>query len=258
MMNLFFDLPVIWMSVVVFAGLAVVNVLIYRAVLGLATDKRMPAFKAMSPVMLTPLAVVFGLIVAFLSAQVWSDAERANAAVTREASALGTMVLLGTPFPSETQAQMRALVRRHIQDAIGEEWPAMARQQTTLAMITAADTSALEFVLALRPQTEAQTAAQREMISALRNAVDARRDRIIVSRSKINWVKWAVVFLLAFLILVTIAIVHSDNRATAVLAMGLFSVATGACILLIASHNRPFTGEISVGTELLVQAMPKE
>ena len=214
--------------------------------------------KAMSPVMLTPLAVVFGLIVGFLSAEVWNDAERANAAVIREAGALGTVVLLAASFPGENEAQIRALVRRHTLDAVSEEWPAMARQQTTLAMTTAADTRALELALSLRPATEAQSIAQREMVSALRTALDARRERIIVSRSKINWVKWTVVLLLAYLILLTIAIVHSDNRTTAAIAMGIFSVAVAACVVLIASHNRPFTGQISVAPDPLLQVMPKE
>ena len=73
-----------------------------------------------------------------------------------------------------------------------------------------------------------------------------------------NWVKWTVVLLLAGLILVTIAMVHSDNRSTAAIAMALFAIGVAACVVLIASHNRPFTGEISVGPDLLMQVMPKE
>jgi membrane protein YdbS with pleckstrin-like domain len=92
----------------------------------------------------------------------------------------------------------------------------------------------------------------------MQNALDARRQRIIISESTINWVKWAVVYLLAVLILLTIAIVHSDNRATAGTAMAIFSVAVAASIVLIASHSRPFTGEISVGPGLLLQVMPEE
>ena len=258
MMNLFYDLPVVWMTLIVFAAIAAVNVLIYIAVLALATGNRAIAFKAVSPVMLTPLAVAFGIIVGFLSAQVWSDTERASDAVAREASALGTVLLLATSFPGETEARIRALVHRHIQDAVSEEWPAMSRQQTTLPMITAADTQALELALSILARTEAQTIAQREVISAVRNAVEARRERIIISRSKINWVKWTVVLLLAFLIVLTTAIIHSDNRTTAAIAMGLFSTAVAACVILIASHNRPFTGEISVSPDLLIQVMPKQ
>src|SRR4029453_296195 len=120
-----YHLPVVWMAVVVFAATFLVSGAIYAAVLALATGERARAFKAMSPVMLTPLAVVFGLIVAFLAAQVWSDVERANTAVTREANSLRTVVVLAANFPQEQGARIRALVRRHIQEAVIEEWPAM-------------------------------------------------------------------------------------------------------------------------------------
>jgi hypothetical protein len=76
--------------------------------------------------------------------------------------------------------------------------------------------------------------------------------------AKINWVKWTVVLLLAGLILVTIAMVHSDNRLTSAIAMAFSSIGAAGCVVLIAAHNRPFTGEISVSPELLVQVMPKE
>jgi len=257
-MDWLYHLPVVWMAAVVVAGIGVVTALIYLVVLSLAARGWKPAFKAVSPVMLTPLAVVFGLIVGFLCAQVWSDGEHANSAVIREAGALRTVLLLATVFPDPTEARIRALVRRHIQDAVSEEWPAMSRQQTTLPMITAADTQALELALSILARTEAQTIAQREVISAVRNAVEARRERIIISRSKINWVKWTVVLLLAFLIVLTAAIIHCDNRTTAAIAMGLFSTAVAACVILIASHNRPFTGEISVSPDLLIQVMPKQ
>jgi hypothetical protein len=95
------------------------------------------------------------------------------------------------------------------------------------------------------------------MLSALQSANDARRERIVISRSSIDWVKWAVVYLLAVLILVTIAFVHIDNGGTAAIALTLFGLGVAACVVLIASHNRPFTGEISVGPELLLQVMPQ-
>src|SRR5437867_4191348 len=69
-----------------------------------------------------------------ISSQVWSDAQRANATVAREASALRTVILFAADFPGETEARIRALVHRHIQDAVNHEWPAMARQEATLAM----------------------------------------------------------------------------------------------------------------------------
>jgi hypothetical protein len=258
MMDWFAQLPVVWMAVVVVFGIGAVTALIHVAVRTLAARGWTPAFKAISPVMLTPLAVVFGLIVGFLCAQVWSDTERANGAVIREAGALRTVLILAPTFPPQAETRIRAFVRRHIKDAVEQEWPAMAHQQATLASVTDADTETLQFVLALAPQGEAQATAQREMVSALRNALDARRERLIISRAKINWVKWTVVFLLGGLILVTIALVHSDNPRTSAIALTLFAMGMAGCVVLIASHNEPFTGEISVSPNLLLQVMPKD
>jgi hypothetical protein len=246
------------MALVVFAVTSLVTGVIYGAVMTLATGERARAFKAMSPVMFTPVAVVFGLLVGFLTVQLWSDADRAKTAVAHEASALRTVVLLATNFPGEPEARLRALVRRHIQEAVSQEWPAMAQEQAMLKTIPAALMEALQLTLSVVPQSGAQTIAQRELISALQNALEARRQRIIISRSAIDWVMWTVVILLAFLILLTIAIVHSDNRVTAAIAMAIFAIGVAACVVLIASHSRPFTGEISVGADLLLEVMPKE
>jgi Protein of unknown function (DUF4239) len=251
-----YHLPVVWMALVICAGTALVAAVVYGIAIALAARGHAPMLKAISPVMLTPLAVLFGLIVAFICSQVWSDAQRANAAVAREASALHTVVLLAANFPAETATRARALVRRHIHDAVAQEWPAMARQEATLGMVTAEASEVLALALSVRPQNDMQALAQRELLSALQNANDARRERIVISRSSINWVKWVVVYLLAVLILVTIAFVHIDNRGTAAIAMTLFSLGVVVCVVLIASHNRPFTGQISVGPELLLQVVP--
>ena len=253
-----YNLPVVWLTAVVFAATFAVSAVIYVVVLALARGPRASAFKAVSPVMLTPLAVVFGLIIAFLAAQVWTDVERASSAVAREANALRTVVVLAGYFPKDQEARLRAVVRRHILKAVNEEWPAMAKRRANLSLISAADTEGIQHALSIVPANEAQATAQRELVLALENALDARRQRIIISESTINWVKWTVVSLLAVLLLLTIAIVHSHDRLAAAIGMTTFSIAAAACIVLIASHNRPFTGEISVGPALLLQVMPEQ
>ena len=133
----------------------------------------------------------------------------------------------------------------------------MARHGATLTMVPVALVEALRETLALEPQTPGQTAAQREIVVALENAMDARRQRIILSESTVNWVKWTSVLLQALCALVAIAIVHSDNKATAAVAMGLFATGIAVSIVLIASHSGPFSGQISVGPDLLLQVMPQ-
>ena len=131
------NLPLGWMALVVFVVTYLVAVGIHWLVMTLAVGVRARAFKAISPGMLPPLGIIFGLLVAFIAAQVWGDLDRAHAAVNREASALRAIVLLATSFPGEPETRLRALVHRQIEDAVTQEWPAMARRRATLTMTPA-------------------------------------------------------------------------------------------------------------------------
>jgi len=256
MMEWLHSLPLGWMALVVFVVTYLVAGGLYWLVMALAVGERARAFKAISPGMLPPLGIIFGLLVAFIAAQVWGDLDRAHAAVNREASALRAIVLLAASFPGEPETRLRALVHRQIEDAVTQEWPAMARRRATLTMTPAPLAEALQVSLALTPRGDGQVAAQREILAAVENAFDARRQRILVSQSTVNWVKWTALLVQAVCTLLAIAMVHSDNRASAALAMGLFATGVAVSVVLISSHDRPFSGDLSVGPDVLLQVLP--
>ncbi len=249
-------LPLWLMAIVIFGGAYLVAAMIYRVVLSLAVGDRARAFKGVSSGLLPPLGIIFGLLVAFLAAQAWRDVEGAQSAVNREASALRAVVILSESFPGETGTRLRVLVRQHIQVAVTEEWPAMAHRRATLTMIPTALAQALQTTLATPVQGEGQVAAQRGIVAALENALDARRQRILVSQAEVNSVKWVSLLIQAICTLAAVAMVHSDNRTSAALAMGLFSTAMAVCVLLIAAHDRPFTGQNAVPSMTLLQVQP--
>ena len=126
------NLPVVWMALAVFAFTYLTAAIIQVVVSVLAKGERGRAFKAVSPGVLSPLGILFGLFVAFTAAQVWNDTERANTAVTREASALSAVLFLAVSFPGEPQAQMNGLIRRYVAEAASREWPLMAQQHAAL------------------------------------------------------------------------------------------------------------------------------
>lgn len=252
------DLPVWVMAVLVFAATYGAAALIYRIVFLLARGDRVRDFKGVSAGLLSPLGVIFGLMVAFLAAQIWGDIDRANGAVNREASALRAVMLLSPGFPGEPGERLRELVRQQIRDAETIEWPAMARKEASLTMIPKPLAQALQTTVTLNPQGPGQVIAQREIVSALEIALDARRQRILTSHSEVNWVKWMTLMIQAICTLLTIAMVHSDNRGSARIALGLFSTAIAVCILLLLSHDRPFTGQLSVKPAVLLQVTPEQ
>jgi positive regulator of sigma E activity len=252
-----YDLPLGWMALIIFAATYGVAAAIYWIVTRLAVDERARAFKALSPGMLPPLGIIFGLLVGFIAVQVWSDFDRAKVAVVHEASALRSAVLLAANFSPSEAAELRTVIGRHIETCV-EEWPAMAEHHATLALPPPPLVEALQRVLAYAPTNDGQRTAQREIASSLQTALDARRQRVVISQSSVSAVKWAGLLLQALITLIAIAMVHSDNRLTCAIALTLFATGVALSVTLIASHNRPFTGTNSVGPKLLQQVLPNE
>jgi hypothetical protein len=166
-------------------------------------------------------------------------------------------MLLSSEFPGEPDTRMRDLIRRHIQTAVRDEWPAMARRGVTLSIVPRDLAQALKLALSLDPHTPGQNIAQREMVTAIQTALDARRQRIVLSGASVNAVKWVAVLAQAALTLIAIALVHCDSPATNRLILGLFATSVAAAIVLVAANSRPFSGAISVHPTLLLQVMPE-
>ena len=214
------------MGLIILGAVYVFTAGLYLLITALAVGERARAFKGISPGILSPLSIIFGLLVGFLAAQVWSDADRASSAVNGEASALRSAVLLASGFPASPRRA--CVVSSGIHSGRGHPGMAgVARGNATLTIAPARLAEALRLALSLTPRGEGQIAAQREMVGSLQTALEARRQRIILSRSSINWVKWTVLLVQAGLTLLTIAMVHSDNRAANRIILAIFATGSG-------------------------------
>jgi hypothetical protein len=147
------NLPVPVMALVIFGFTYLLAAAIFAGIARAATEERAKALKAISPGMLPVLGIIFGLFVAFIAAQVWGDSDRASAAVSREASALRSAVLLAAGLPAEQETKLRGLVRDYVGQAVAVEWPLMAHQEVSLKVTPPALAEALQFVVAMTPRS---------------------------------------------------------------------------------------------------------
>jgi hypothetical protein len=251
----FFSLSVPWMALVIFLATYLIAGSVDLVVTRLAVNERAKGFKAVSPGMLPPLGILFALLVGFIAVEVWGNFDKAKTAVATEASALRAVVLLAGGFPDEQRIAIYALVNRHIDESVNKEWPKMAQQRMTLETLPTALIEALHDTLALKPTDDSQRAAQSEMVKELHTALDARRQRIVISESALGTVKWVGILIQGLCTLVAIAVVHSDNRLARALTLTLFAIGIAMSVLLIAAYSRPFT---SIGPNLLKQVTTSE
>jgi hypothetical protein len=250
------DLRLPSMALMVFGFTYLLAGVIYSGVAALAVGQRAKSFKNISSSMLPVLGIIFGLFVAFTAAQVWTDNDRATATVNNEASALRSAVVFASAFPGEPETKLRGLIRDYVQQTATVEWPLMAHQAASLKAPPRQLTEALQLDLSLQATSPGQQTAQRQITTALETALDARRQRIIVSLAEVNLVKWCCLYLQGACVLLAIAFVHCDDRLASLAAMGLFATGAAAAVLLIAAHDRPFIGQLSITPEPLLQIMP--
>jgi Protein of unknown function (DUF4239) len=251
------NLPVVLIGLVALAGMGLVALAIYALVMRLAESGRAEALKAVSPGMLPPMGILFALIVGFLAVGVWGNVDSAEEAISDEASALRSIDILSDELPPDLQLRMQALVRRQIENAVNEEWPAMREQRATLTAVAAPLADALDLMIRFDPQDGGETIAQRELVASIQDAQAARRQRVVLSESSINAVKWVGLVSLAALTLVAIALVHSGNRVTARIAMSLFAVAVSVVITMLAAEDQPFVGQLGLEPDVLEQVLPR-
>jgi len=250
------NIPVGWMAALFFGAAYLSAAVIYAVVVEFPTTFWVRA-RAFSASMLSPMGTLFALFVVFTAAQVWNDNDRATAAVAQEASALRGVLILATAFPGDVRGRLETLIHTHIEDAATKEWPMMARETATLEIAPRNLVEALRLTLALTPSSQGQGIAQREMTVALESALDARRQRILISHSSVSLLKWACIVIQAICVLIAIALSHGDERAAALVAMGLFASGAAACFLLIGAYDRPFIGQLAIPPDPLLQVMPE-
>ena len=251
------DLPLPWMALVVFGFTYLLSAVISAVVAALAAGGRAKSFKAMSQSMLPVLGIIFGLFVAFIAAQVWSDNDHATATVSREASAIRSAIVFAAAFPGEPETKLRGLIRDYAQEAAAVEWPQMAKRTASLKVLPPRQlTEALQLSLSLPAASTGQQIAQRQITTAIESALDARRQRIIVSLAGVSLVKWWCLYLQAACVLFAIGLVHCDDRLASLMAMSLFATGAAAAVLMIAAYDRPFIGQLSIKPDLLLQIMP--
>ncbi|SAK52271.1 hypothetical protein AWB76_01685 [Caballeronia temeraria] len=254
--NWLHNLPLWQMTLVVFGATGFIGALVHYVTGRLAASAHRRSFATLSPGLLSPIGVIFGLLIAFTAAQVWNDTARANDAVDAEAGALRSVIVLSAIFPADAQMQLRKLVRDYIEYTVDTEWPMMAQGAVTLKISPPTLNRALQYTLALPANTAGQQTAQRQVAEFLERALEARRERILVSRSEVSGIKWLCLSFLAFCLVFSIALVHGENRLACAVAIGLFCASLATTMLLILSHDRPFSGEIAVKPEPLLQVVP--
>jgi Protein of unknown function (DUF4239) len=212
--------------------------------------------KAVAPVV-TPLCVILGLLIGFLAARVWTNLDRANQYVGQEAGALRDTILLSDALPSDVRTGVRQAVKKHLDFIESKEWPAMASGRANLQSIAVELREAMTILLSFTPVQSNQQLAQQRALVAIEQALEARRNRVLLSKAEIAPIQWIVIISLAVLILITLTMVLIQERLAMAITMFIYSTGIALCLVLLMVYDRPFgVGGFIVQPTVLRDIMP--
>jgi hypothetical protein len=228
-------------ALIVFALCYIIAAVVFAVGIIVSQTRIAADLKATTPVMLTPLSVMTGLLIAFLGARVWSNVDHANAYVAQEASAISESTLLVNSLPEDTRNAVREGLKDYLRFVESEDWPAMLAGRASFQQPPPGLTDAITALLAFVPSQPSQRVVQDRVVMALEKAFEARRSRVLLSSAVIAPVQWLVILILDALVLITIVMVHLDRRATAAVNLLVFSTAVAASLVLLMINDRPFS-----------------
>lgn len=196
-------------------------------------------------------AVLFGLLMTFLSQDVWDVNRRAYREVAQEREQLTTLIALTEGHAIDAVDVPRA-IRAYVEAVVGLEWKAMENgdespeAEAALNTLTRAVSSA-----------RIEPAFQRALIDTVLKLRSVREQRLAIAGAYPDDRKWAAVILIAFITQISISVVHLDRARPQLLAQALFAAAAIVAIALVASVAEPFTPPKEVSAAPLAQLLDR-
>jgi uncharacterized membrane protein YbaN (DUF454 family) len=213
-----------------------------------------PAFqewKGVVPPFVGVPATLFGLLMTFLSQDVWDANRRAYRTVALERETLVTLAALAETHGVSADDVPRA-IRGYVEAVVGLEWKAMENGE-----------EAPEAEAALNTLTRAVSSAriepafQRVLIDTVMKLRSAREQRLAISAAYPDDRKWAAVLMIAFVTQISLAVVHLDRARPQLLAQAIFAAAAVVAIALVAAVEEPYAPPKAVNSEPLEQLLDR-
>src|SRR6476469_3717557 len=129
---------------------AVIGLLLVRRIVPL---QELEANHVVGGIIYALIGTSYAVLLSFVIVISWSELSNAEQAVAREAADLGTLYWLVHNFPADQRERVRDSISKYAESVINEEWPLMARGQSSGNTWQLHD-ELWRDVFALRPQTD--------------------------------------------------------------------------------------------------------
>jgi uncharacterized membrane-anchored protein len=200
------------------------------------------------------LGIAYAVLLGLVVIAVWEQFQAAGDTVEREADELAEIFWLAHRLPPAEGHRLQELTRSYARVVVDEEWPLMARGESSPRAWALID----EIRLILQnqdPHTQAEQVLYDQGFERVHDLADARRDRLVEAREGIPLILWAVLVVGAIVTVGFTYLFGMDSNTTHTLMVAALALVIGMVLFTIGSLEYPFSGDVRLSPEAFHQVL---
>lgn len=201
-------------------------------------------FSGVTPSFFGSIIPILGILIGFLSNDVWDSNKKASDIVREEAAELTS--LYGLVAVSELPyVEISRAIRVYVSAVVDTEWPAMKRGEAAAEAEIAQD-NLIRIASTGCSSVDGNGKCGSALAEISMKLRETRSNRLKLSTDNTETIKWASVFFLALIAQISVASVHLEKRGPQIAAQTIFTLAIIVLFSLIALHELPFAPPLVV------------
>lgn len=211
------------------------------------------SLQGVAPPFINVVGVLFALTLAFLANDTWIAHDRAVKAVYKEADSLHAIGTLASKLPEPLKSELKHVLIAYA-DANVAEWPNLADRKINPEVSDRAD-ALFNLIASSRIAVAAGDNVQEVMLRKMSEISDERDQRIALSQTHVNPLKWLGMGFLGLLTLISVAMVHLENPRAAFSAMLIFALAAAPTAAIVLVQGNPFQPPANVSPTPIIKSV---
>jgi len=197
---------------------------------------------------LSVLGVVYAVLLAFVVIVVWEEFDTARVNVEKEANEIADIYRISLALPDPTGTTIRTVANQYARAATDQEWPAMARGETSPEVLRLTDTM-WQTATRFQATNDHERLLQEQILSHLGDFNDSRRLRELAARTDLPQVMWVLLVGGAIVTVVFTYFFSTPNIVAQYIMTGMYTASITFVLLLVALLRHPFAGAVHVTPE---------
>jgi len=203
---------------------------------------RILTFKGVVAPFFGSVGIIFSLLAAFLSNDIWDRNKQAERVVLTESDTLVALYSLSVASGSHSRT-LQSAIRDYASAVVDDEFPRIAVHEKS-PRTEAALNALLREVAATGASRD--PGVQRTMLDMVLKVRAAHEERLQLSDDRTAVAKWVAVLLLALITQLAIAAVHLEKPRSQAAALFIFTLAAVSLLGMLAVYEAPFEPPVFV------------